>query len=326
MKEKVLITGASGFIGFHLIQAALKEGYDVYAAVRASSNVAQFDGMQIQIIPFDFLDKTNIRKNFEQYHFDYVIHAAGLTRARTDEEYYEANVTTTINLAEVAEEFSVKKFIFYSSLAAIGPIKYDLEKKITENTTPNPVTKYGKSKLLAEEKLKKISNLPWIILRPTAVYGPREKDLFILFKTLKKNLDLYIGRKKQLLTFVYAQDLVDVTMKAMKSNVKHESYNISDGSAYSKYDLADAVKKVLSLKPFRFHLPLPLVKFAASILEATSGKKAPVLSRDKLHELTAENWNVDISKAQKELGYFSEYNLQKGIKQTLEWYKDKKWL
>lgn len=326
MKEKLLITGASGFIGFHLMKYALDAGFEVYAAIRASSNIDHFQGLQVKTATFDFLDKENIRKNFERDQYDYVIHAAGLTRAKTDEEYFQANVITTKNLADVAEEFSVKKFIFFSSLAAIGPIPFDKEKKITEATRPHPVTKYGKSKWLAEMELQNFKKLSWIIIRPTAVYGPREKDLFILFKTLKKNLDLYIGRNEQILSFVYASDLAKLTIQALKSDIEQQGYNISDGHAYSKYDLAEAAKDVLAIKPFRFHLPLPMVRVVASILEATSGKKAPVLSRDKLHELTAENWNVDISKAQNDLNYFSEYNLQKGIKQTLEWYKDKKWL
>jgi nucleoside-diphosphate-sugar epimerase len=168
--------------------------------------------------------------------------------------------------------------------------------------------------------------LPWLIFRPTAVYGPREKDLLILFKTLKKRLEFYIGNQDQILSFIYAKDLVSLNIHALKSEKEHEIYNISDGNAYSQYDLANTVKDTLHLKSLKIHLPLGLVKSFAVLLEMTNKKKPPVLSIDRLNELTAENWNVNIEKAQKDFNYLSEYNLQRGIKETLEWYQEKKWL
>ncbi|MEO9211021.1 MAG: NAD(P)-dependent oxidoreductase, partial [Ginsengibacter sp.] len=262
----------------------------------------------------------------ERDQYDYIIHAAGLTRGRNLEEFERANVQPTKNLAEASLLFPIKKFLLLSSLAAVGPIPYNKEKSISEMNALNPVTNYGRSKLKAEQVLMEYPQVPWLIFRPTAVYGPREKDLLILFKTLKKRLELYIGKQDQILSFVYAKDLVSLCIHALKSEKKHEIYNISDGHAYTQYDLANAVKDTLYLKSLKIHLPLGLVKSFASLLEMTSRKKAPVLSIDRLNELTAENWNVNIEKAQKDFNYLSEYNLQRGIKETIEWYQEKKWL
>ena len=327
MSGKVLITGASGFVGFHLIETAIAAGLEVFAAVRASSITEQLKHLKINFTSIDFSDKKSIEKNFEANHYDYVIHAAGLTKARSPEEYTHVNAQFTLNLAKVAASFKIKKFVFLSSLASVGPVKYDDEYGIVENCLHNPVTEYGKSKLLAETMLDKIENLPLITLRPTAVYGPREKDIFILFKTLNSGLEPYIGRKNQWLSFVYVKDLATLAVNALASETKKGSYNITDGKAYNRYELAAISKRILNKKTLQFHIPMGLVKVIASVLEkVSSANKPPTLSKEKLNELAAENWNCNIDKARKELGYAPKYDLENGLQETLKWYKENKWL
>ncbi|HJT75247.1 MAG TPA: NAD(P)-dependent oxidoreductase, partial [Chitinophaga sp.] len=183
----------------------------------------------------------------------------------------------------------------------------------------------GRSKLLAEQYLQALPGLPWVILRPTAVYGPRERDLFVLFRTLKRGLEPYMGRNPQWLSFVYVKDLAKAAILALTEPVKGTGYNISDGNIYDRYALANITKQILQLRTFRFYMPLSVIKLVAAISEAMS-KGAPLLNKDKIFELTAENWNCNIDQLKIDLGYQPAYDLEKGMKETLEWYTVNKWL
>ena len=341
MKERVLITGASGFIGYHLVQAALQKGYEVHAAVRPSSNISGLEKLgtdlqhsatgRLHFVYPDFNSKESLLSVLETGGYSHIIHAAGATRAKNTAEYNLINAEYTLHLAQAALVVSkpVKRFIFMSSLAAIGPVSYTAQVPITENTLPKPVTSYGKSKLLAEKYLKDLKELPLTIIRPTAVFGPREKDIFILFETLNKGLDLYIGRKPQWLSFVYVKDLVGVTIAALKEEKQGISiYNISDGQEYDRYALANLFNELSGKSPFRLHLPLGFIKVVASLLETFSvfSKNAPVLNKEKINELTAGNWYCSIEAARSGLHYEPQYNLRKGLSETLAWYRENNWL
>lgn len=327
MREKVLITGASGFLGYHIINAAVTNGYDVYAAIRKSSNIKHLEQLPINYVELDFKNAAALEKLFEEKEFDFVIHAAGITKANDEAEYDLINNVYTQNLATAAAKSTkIKRFVFISSLASIGPLKNTGE-SITENTMPNPVTAYGKSKLNAENNLKKL-DIAVTIFRPTAIYGPREKDIFIVTQTISKGIDAYIGRINQQLSFVYGADMGDVAVKALEQTGANTDYNITDGNSYSRYAYADIVKKLLAKKAVRLHLPLPVIKVLFFVVEKInkSMNKVPAVSIEKLNELTAENWACDISKAKKELGFEPKFDLEKGLKASVEWYKENKWL
>jgi len=327
MNGKVLITGASGFLGYHIINAAVQNGYDVYAAIRKSSNIKHLDKLPIHYVTPDYKDVAALEKLFEEKQFDYVIHAAGITKSNDLAEYDLVNNIYTQNLAmAAAKSNNVKRLVFISSLASIGPLK-NSGGNLTESTTPNPVTAYGISKLNAENNLKK-AGIGVTILRPTAIYGPREKDIFIVTKTLNNGVDAYIGRVEQRLSFVYGEDMGEVAVKALKQTGENTCYNITDGNSYSRYAYADIVKKILGKKAVRFHLPVPVIKvifFVAEKINKAMNKVAPV-SIEKLNELIAENWICDISKAKSELGFNPKFDLEKGLAATVKWYKDNKWL
>ncbi|MCR8556218.1 NAD(P)-dependent oxidoreductase [Mucilaginibacter sp. BJC16-A38] len=328
MKQRVLITGASGFVGYHLIEEALKNNLEVFAAVRKSSKIDHLKGLDINYTYPDFTSLQALKENMIENKYDYVIHAAGVTRARSVEEYNTINADYTYNLALAAVEsnISLKKFVLVSSLAAIGPLN-DLNGIITGNTTPNPVTAYGRSKLLAEEKLKSIDGLNYTILRPTGVYGPRDKDIFIFFKQVSKRFEPYIGNIEQNLSLIYVTDLAKVAIKALYVGNKL-AYNLSDGNFYSRYELGNITKQVLKLKTFKIHLPVNFVKLIANIAEKISSlrNQAAVLNVEKLNELMAINWNCDITPAKVDLGFDPVYDLKAGVNETLKWYKANKWL
>lgn len=327
MREKVLITGASGFVGFHLVQAALERGLDVHAGVRKHSAAPHLNKLPVQFVELDYSEPGELNELIQNGNYQYIIHAGGATRAFNQQEYNIANAENTNSLITAAcNNSALKKFVFISSLAALGPAT-DTTETITENSNPNPVTAYGKSKLLAEASVKQ-SALPWIIIRPTAVYGPREKDLLKLIKGIAGGLDVYIGRKEQKLSFVYVKDLATVVIEALLGDVVKEAFNISDGRNYSRYEWADAVLRYTKKKSLRLHIPYALVKSISRILEL-SGKitgKVPLLNSDKLNELVAANWNCSIEKAKTRLNFKPEYELNEGLPLTIEWYKKNGWL
>lgn len=331
MKEKVLITGASGFIGFHLIEAALNRGLEVYAAVRKGSETGHLKEFDIRFCELDYTNTPVLTEQLAAAGYNYIIHAAGTTRAASQQLYDTVNATYTVNLAGAAVKglgSQLRKFVFMSSLAAIGPLNSSRLKLITEDTTPAPVTAYGRSKLLAEKKLKELSTLPLVVLRPTAVYGPRERDIFIMLRSIQRGIEPYIGRVQQRLSFVYVKDLVAVALDSLYSNLSHITFNISDGSGYDQYEFANLAKQILNKKTMRVHLPYSMVKGMALVLEKWSGwrGKTPVLNREKLNELTAINWQCHIGKAKTQLDFKPQYSLEQGLRETLQWYRLNKWL
>ncbi len=327
MSESVLITGASGFLGYHLVMAALEKKLEVFAAVRGNSRIEHLKELPIKFVSLNYEDVSALSKVLTDNKINYIIHAAGVTKAVRQQEYDYVNATYSVNLAKAVEEHNgcFKKMVFISSLAAVGPL-IDDQGVITEQTNPRPVTAYGRSKLLAETELSTVK-IPLTILRPTAIYGPRDKDIFIMIKTINRGFDPYIGKFLQQLSFVHAGDVADVAVQALFLN-KTGIYTISDGNNYTRYQFADIAKKLLKKNSIRFHIPMPLIKALAYFLETTNGwvNKPAVINREKLHELAAKNWSCDISKAKAELNFSPKFNLEEGLKDSIKWYKDNKLL
>jgi nucleoside-diphosphate-sugar epimerase len=329
MKKRVLITGATGFVGYHLIKSALANDLEVYANVRRSTAADHLKDFAINYVDLDLASIYLLQENIEDKKYDYIVHAAAVTKAKNLDEYNRVNAIYSRNLALAASKstHAIKKFVFISSLAALGPLT-EKNGKLTDQGASNPVTNYGISKALAETYLAQISNLPLIIFRPTAVYGPREKDIFILIKTIKVGLELYIGKQEQELSFIYATDLADIIINALASDVVGKSYNISDGAVYSRSSLATYVSKALGKKTFTVNVPVPLIKGLAWSMERLYGvfNKIPALNVDKIKELTAINWGCDIKNIQKDFGFVPQFGLEQGLNETINWYRKNNWL
>jgi UDP-glucose 4-epimerase len=327
MKQRVLITGASGFVGYHLIEEALAQDLEVYAAVRKSSSIDHLKSFDISYVQLNYKELPVLKQQLADIKPDYIIHAAGVTSARSQAEYDTINATYTYNLAAAADVCTnLQKFVLIGSLAAIGPLK-TLTGIITGATPPAPVTAYGRSKLLAEQQLRTVENLNYTILRPTAVYGPRDTGIFIFFKQLVKGIEPYIGSAPQKLSFIYVKDVAKAALKALYGG-NHQTYNLSDGNFYGKYELGDLTKEILSIKTFKFHLPVNFVKIIAAVSEKVSylRNKAAVVNIEKIDELMAVNWYCDDESAKADLGFYPAYNLKSGLAETLTWYKANKWL
>jgi nucleoside-diphosphate-sugar epimerase len=334
MKKKLLITGASGFIGSFMVEEALNRDYEVYAGIRSTSSTRYLKDDRIKFISLDYSHKPELRSKLlelknEGISFHYIIHNAGITKARKKKEYFTVNYIYTKNLIKslILTGTVPAKFIFISSLAAFGPGN-DINNTIRETDQPNPVTTYGKSKLKTENYIHSLTGFPCIIIRPTAVYGPRDKDIFLYFRLINKNIEPYIGNKPQKISLIYVKDLVNAIFAAAESPFINRSYFVSDGNDYSMRDVSNTIKKHLEKKTLSFTIPAQLLRIIAFVLEKCCSLFGymPALNLEKVNELESCNWKCDIEPLQSDLNFKPEYDLDKAVKETAEWYKKEGWL
>ena len=187
-KMKILITGASGFIGSFIVEEALRRGFETWAAVRKSSSREWLKDERINFIELNLSSKEQLKEQLKDKAFDYVVHAAGVTKCLNKQDFRRINTEGTKNLVDALLEVKMplKRLVFVSSLSVFGAIREQQPyEEIRESDTPQPNTEYGRSKLAAEQYLDSIgTRIPYIILRPTGVYGPKEKDYYIMAKSI----------------------------------------------------------------------------------------------------------------------------------------------
>ena len=330
---KILITGASGFIGSFIVEEALRRGFETWAAVRKSSSRAFLQDERIHFIELNLSSKTQLVEQLRDQQFDYVVHAAGVTKCLNKADFHRINTEGTKNLVEALLELEMplKRFVFVSSLSVFGAIKekmpYD---EIRETDTPQPNTAYGRSKLEAEQYLTTLGDrLPYIILRPTGVYGPREKDYFIMAKSIQQHSDFAVGYKRQDITFVYVQDVVQAVFLALDRGENGRKYFLSDGQVYQSTTFSDLIHEELG-RPWWIRITAPVwvlrvVTFFGEYVGRMTGK-VTALNNDKYNILKQRNWRCDIQPAMDELGYQPQVQLAEGVKRSIKWYKDNGWL
>lgn len=332
MKEKVLITGATGFIGSHMVKSALENNYEVYAAIRPSSHKDFLKGLDVQYINLDYSSHLALKKQFQALKesgvsFDYVIHNAGLTRARQVAQFYKVNYENTRNLVRGLEHsgMNIKKFIFMSSLSVFGPGRPDFE-PIKISNSYAPISAYAKSKWKAELFLKTHAPFPYLIMNPTAVYGPRDKDFLEFVKLINKGWEPYLGREKQMTSMIYVKDLAIGVVSILKKNCQNRSYIIDDGSQYNKEEIGTIIKRYLQKKTTKIKVPKLPIFILTKIMEAVCGLfgQRPFLNTEKLKEISSINWLCDSSEFWNDLGLKPAYQLDKGLEETLAWYKENK--
>jgi len=325
--EKILITGSSGFVGSHLVEEALGRGLEVYAGVRSSSSKRYLQDKRIQFVEMDFSNRSSL-VNALEIQYDYIMHNAGITKAPNDQTYLKINKGFTQNFVEAIrnKQTSLKKFTFTSSIAAYGPADRSEDQIVSNRMNPQPVTGYGKSKLAAEQFLNKQTELPWVIIRPTAVYGPRDVDFLTLYKSVQKGIAGQIGFKDQYASFIYVKELARVMLDLTVSKHIKSSYFASDGEKYHVQDLNKIVADSIGKKIVKIKIPLPLIKTIAGVNELYSklSGKATILNFDKVNELKATNWYCDIDNLKEDIGYEPKVYLKEGIEKTTRWYKEQK--
>ncbi len=325
---KAFITGATGFVGSHLADKLKASGFDVMCLKRKSSSTKWLDGKGFEYIEGDLFSNEALEKAIAEA--DYVFHVAGVVKSVNKEGFYKGNYEATKNLLEITKKVNplIKKFVHISSQAACGPaIDSDT---VDENTPPNPITTYGISKLKAEEEVNKFaSEFPITIIRPPAVFGPRDTEIFIYFQTFSKGLNSVIGFDKKYLSLVYVEDLVDGILLATQKDIANgQTYFICFDEPYNWDEMGDATSKILDKKAFKVRIPHSIVYSVGYIAEkiALLSGKAATLNVEKCKDITQLRWVCSNAKAKAQLGFQTKFTLEESFRKTIEWYKEMKWI
>lgn len=329
---KILITGASGFIGSFIVEEALKRGFETWAAVRKSSSKEYLQDERIKFIELNLSSKEQLVEQLRGQAFDYVVHAAGVTKCLNKADFRRINTEGTKNLVTALQELQMplKRFVFVSSLSVFGAIREQQPyEEIRETDTPQPNTEYGRSKLEAESFLDSLEGFDYVILRPTGVYGPREKDYFLMAQSIKQHSDFAVGYKRQDITFVYVSDVVQAVFLALKKGQSGRKYFLSDGEVYQSTTFSDLIHEELG-RPWWIRITAPvwvlrIVTFFGEYYSRLTGK-ITALNNDKYNILRQRNWRCDIQPAIDELGYHPEVDLKEGVRRAIKWYKEQGWL
>jgi len=329
---KILITGASGFIGSFIVEEALRRGFETWAVVRKSSSRAFLQDERIHLIELNLSSEEQLTAQLKDHQFDYVVHAAGVTKCLHKEDFFRINTEGTKHFvrALLATQNNLKRFVYISSLSIMGAIREQQPyQEIREDDEAMPNTAYGKSKLDAEQWLDTVKDLPYVILRPTGVYGPRERDYFMMAKSIKAHTDFAVGFKQQDITFVYVTDVVQAVFLACEKGVTGRRYFLSDGEVYQSSTFSNLIRKELG-NPWWIRITAPLwllriITFCGEYIGKTTGK-VTALNNDKYYIMRQRNWRCDIEPARRELGYEPQVKLEEGVKRSIAWYKENNWL
>ena len=333
---KILVTGASGFIGSFIVEEALKRGFDTWAAMRKSSKKDFLTDPKINFLELNLDSEEQLQEQLRGHDFDYVVHAAGVTKCLNNDDFYRINTEGTKHLvnALLKLQMPVKRFVYISSLSIFGAIREQQPyEEIRESDTPQPNTHYGRSKLEAERWLDSLKgqgiNLPYVVLRPTGVYGPRERDYFMMAKSIKQHSDFAVGYQQQDITFVYVMDVVQAVFLACEHGQTGRKYFLSDGKVYQSATFSKLIRQQLG-NPWWIRITAPvwllrIITWVGDKMAHLTGK-ITALNNDKYHILKQRNWRCDIQPAIDELGYRPAYTLEQGVPLTIKWYRENGWL
>ncbi len=325
---RVLITGATGFIGSHLAELLHRKNHTLRCLVRRTSNLGYISELPIEYIYGDLFDYAVLRQAVTGV--DCVYHLAGITKAKTKEEYFRGNHIATRNLIEAVLDANpgIRRFVHVSSQAAVGP---SLNGKITDEATPfHPITTYGVSKMEAEKEcLKAGGKIPVTIVRPPAVYGPRDKDIFEFFNTMSKGLQPMVGFNLKEVSLVHVRDLVSgIALAGEHERGIGQTYFISSERFYNWKEVGELTSRIMGRRVVRLRIPEFIVYGIAGIAEAYSAvtRQAVLLNWEKAKDIVQNSWTCSIAKAKSELGYAESMTLEEGIRNTVSWYKENGWL
>jgi dihydroflavonol-4-reductase len=327
---KIFITGATGFIGSHLADLLKKDGHDIYCMIRPSSSLKWVENKGFHLINLDFKNKEQLKEIFED--MDYVYHIGGLTAAKTYEEFLRGNRDFTKDLISTVYTYSknLKKFIYVSSQTVAGPSK-SLENPKTEEDECQPITSYGKSKRAGElEVINYFDKMPVTIVRPPAVYGPRDTAILSIFQTVNKGIGTLIGFNKKYVSLIHSDDLVrGIKLAGESSKSNSQIYFISSNEFYNWDQLMEIIKDKMGKKHIiKLKLPHSLVLIIAGI-SGFFGKfssKPPVLNYEKGIDFIQDYWICSAEKAKNEIGFVQEMTIEAGMENSIKWYKENNWL
>lgn len=334
MSKRVLIIGAGGFIGGFMAGESLKRGYETWVAVRQSTSRRYLDDERLNFLVLDYDDAENMAKTLSStlpqgQKWDYMVYNLGATKCANFMDFNRINYEYLRRFVGVLQQCNIvpDRFLYMSSLSALGKGDETGYTPMSSAMIPNPDTRYGLSKIKAETFLQTIEGFPYIIFRPTGVYGPHEQDYLMMIKSIDSHFDFGVGYRKQMLTFIYVDDLVNAVYDALESGVVQKKYIISEDRAYTQKEFRTIVAEELGVK-WVIPVKLPLwIAYIASVVAEKWGMirmKPSTLNRDKFIIMKQRNWSCDVSDAKRDFGFNARYSLRDGIKATVAAYLNEK--
>ena len=336
LTKRVLVVGAGGFIGGFIAQEALNRGYETWVAVRETTSRRWLGDERLNFVVLDYDDEQSMAQSLsealpEGQRWDYIVYNLGATKCVNFADFNRINYLYLRSFTEALRKTDKmpQRLLFMSSLSALGPGDEKNYEPLTNRTIPNPNTRYGVSKIKAETYLETCADLPWTIFRPTGVYGPHEKDYLMMIKSIDSHWDFGVGFRRQMLTFIYVEDLVNAIFDAIdKPSTLKKKYIISEPKAYTQKQFRNIVSKELGGK-WVIPMKLPMwIVYAASVVAERIGTlkgKPSTLNRDKFRIMRQRNWNCDVTDAIRDFGFNPQYPLERGVHETVKAYlADKK--
>jgi len=321
---KTLVTGATGFIGTHLVRVLVEKGRDVRCLVRKNSNKSGLEKLGVELAYGDLLDKQSLEEAVKEV--DIVHHLAGEVYSFRVRDYYKNNIDGTKNLLEACHDKKIIKFIYLSSIAAVGQ-NQSQNVLLNEESPCHPTTPYGKSKLAAEKLLLEsfdIHKVPIVIIRPPVVYGPGQPHVLTrLFRMIHDGKFKIIGNGNNIKSFCYIDNLIQGILLAEESDKSMgRIYFISDNETHTPNEMAQTIAIEGGVALSKMHFPSfisSLSGYLLMVLEKLFGIYSISLYAIKIMTV---DFGCDILRAKEELGYYPNINLQEGIKRTVQWCRE----
>ena len=327
---KALVTGASGFIGSHIADRLIEAGIEVRCMMRKSSNNKWLDDNKAECVQADFDDKNSMIKVLKDV--DYVFHSAGLNFAHNKGDFHNINTLGTKKLLNAVYESGadIKRFVYVSSQTASGPSN-SLEEPVNEDSPRLPVTAYGLSKKLAEDEVISFGDrLPYTIIKPPAVFGPRDTAIFEIIKMMNFGFVAHMGLKDKYISLIHSDDLSRGIVDAAFSEIAvNQTYFLANSETYEWDYINDVFLRSLQKKYFlKVRVPDPLILTLGAINGFLFGlfNLQAKFDYDKAIDFTRKYWICSSEKAKNDLGFSHQIPFEDSVKSTIDWYKLNKWL
>ncbi|MGA1276840.1 MAG: NAD-dependent epimerase/dehydratase family protein [Candidatus Kapaibacteriota bacterium] len=327
---KTLVTGATGFIGSHVVDILRDADTEIVCIARPSSDLRWLEGKNVRIINASLDNSESLIPAVKD--IDMIIHVAGLTAARNDAEFLRGNRDATQNLLEMATIHApnLQRFLHVSSQTVTGPSR-SLDEPVHEKSPLQPITAYGRSKKAAEEVVQSFSDrLPITIVRPPAVYGERDTAILTFFQSVSKGIVPLIGFDEKRVSLIHGFDLArGIVEAAYHQNTIGETYFVSSEEFYSWKQIANITKEAFGksfILPVRVPHGLVMTLAGLSEIFGRFSTKPPVLNFEKGKDLIQPYWICSVEKAQKDFDWKQQISIEQGIERTVRWYIDNKWV
>jgi 2-alkyl-3-oxoalkanoate reductase len=327
MPQRVLLTGATGFVGSHTAEAFAAAGWTVRALARSRDRARDLAARGADVVIGSLADASALTEACRDV--DAVVHMAALLHARSDAELRRVNVegTRTVVRAALAATTAPKRLVYLSSLAAVGPSRNG--RGVRGDDAPHPLTAYGRSKLEGERVcLEAADQLEVVILRAPAVYGPRDTDIYKFYRIARYGVFPVPTGPARRLQLVHVSDLAAALVRAAGTAGAHGVYHIAEPRAYTWEEVGSLVGEALGRRVRSVHLPASMIRAVAgaSELAAAAMGRSFIFNRDKARELLAPGWMCDTDAARDELGFVAKIPLGEGLRTTAQWYQEHGWL